>query len=61
MDHSSFNSHVRPAFAVKALAATILAGVAISAAAQQPPSNSVQVQRKAMRKLVFLAGAGRGQ
>jgi len=38
------------------LAAAIMISFSLSLAAQQPASNSVEVQREAMRKLSFLAG-----
>ena len=38
------------------LAAAFLISFSLSLPAQQPPSNSVDVQREAMRKLSFLAG-----
>jgi hypothetical protein len=53
------------AFAVAAVGSTriLAAGVilaSLGAAAQQPPGNSVQVQREAMQKLKFLAGQWAG-
>src|SRR6202140_5314763 len=38
------------------LAAALLNSFSLSLPAQQPPSNSIEVQREAMRKLSFLAG-----
>ena len=51
---SSF-SHT-PFLSTTLLAAAFLISYSLSLAAQQPPSNSVDVQREAMRKLSFLAG-----
>jgi hypothetical protein len=41
---------------VRELAAVTLVSLATALAAQQPPSNSVAVQREAMHKLAFLVG-----
>jgi hypothetical protein len=43
-------------FLSTALLAAALISISLSLAAQQPASNSVEVQREAMRKLSFLAG-----
>ncbi len=60
MNHpfSRFNS--LPAIAARALGVTVLAALAVSAAAQPPAQSSIAVQREAMQKLTFLAGRWAG-
>src|SRR6202047_5627083 len=43
-------------FSATLLAAVFMNSFSLSLAAQQPPSNGVDVQREAMRKLSFLTG-----
>jgi len=45
-----------PSLSTRLLAAAFMISFSLSLAAQQPASNSVDVQREAMRKLSFLAG-----
>jgi hypothetical protein len=45
-----------PFLSTTLLAAALLISFSLPLAAQQPPSNSVDVQREAMRKLSFLSG-----
>jgi hypothetical protein len=47
---------MKTAISTTLLAAAFLVSFSLPLAAQQPPSNSVDVQREAMRKLSFLSG-----
>ena len=47
---------MKTAVSTTLLAAALTISFSLALAAQQPPSNSVDVQREAMRKLSFLAG-----
>lgn len=53
---ATFRSLILPLFLSAAWLAVASVMVSLSLAAQQPPWNSVDVQREAMRKLSFLAG-----
>ena len=56
MKTAIFSFSHTPFLSTRLLAAAFLISFTLSLAAQQPPSNSADVQREAMRKLSFLAG-----
>jgi hypothetical protein len=56
MKTAIFSFSHTPFLSTTLLAAAFIISFSLSLPAQQPPSNSVDVQREAMRKLSFLAG-----